>query len=254
MSEQVKRAAAARDVGSLLLGGMLLGVTAAAWIAVVRADAEMKMAHGAPALSAAGALEFTLQWGVMMAAMMLPSAAPMVLLYRGVRKNAAATSGAAITAEMFALVYVVLWTLTGIPVYVGSVLVAQLAHRSAAFAAATPYLVAATLFAAGVYQFSPAKVACLKACEAPADFLMRRWRGGYWASLRLAAAHAAYCIGCCWALMIVLVAAGAMSLPWVLAIALLVVVEKVLRGGEVAARLIGGGLMVAAAAVAFLAS
>jgi predicted metal-binding membrane protein len=151
---------------------------------------------------------------------------------------------------MFAMAYVVLWLLTGVPVYLAWVGIGEIAARSITFAAAMPYAVAGTLLATGVYQLSPVKHACLRQCESPVDFLMRRWRAGYAASLRLAATHAAYCIGCCWALMVILVVAGAMSLPWVLAIALLVFAEKVLPGGERTARITGVILIVAALAVA----
>ena len=113
-----------------------------------------------------------------------------------------------------------------------------------------PYAVALTLFAAGVNQFTTAKRACLAQCQSPADFVMRRWRAGYRATLRLAVTHAAYCIGCCWALMVVLVAAGSMSLPWVFAIAVAVFAERALPGGQRTARIVGVLLIGAAAAVA----
>ena len=174
-----------------------------------------------------------------MAAMMLPSAAPMILLYRGASRRGAAAGESVIPAEAFALTYVTAWLLTGVPVYAASVAVEQLAASSATFAAAVPYAIAGSLIAAGAYQLSPAKHACLRECESPVNFLMRRWKRGNAATLRLAATHAAYCIGCCWALMVVLVAAGAMSLPWVLAIALVVFAEKVLPAGGRTARIVG---------------
>lgn len=217
---------------------------------MIDADAAMRSMHGPPSLSLGAATAFTLQWGVMMAAMMLPSAAPMILLYRGARERGVSAGGAAIPAELFALTYIVLWALTGVPVYLGYVVTGRLALASPAFNAAVPYTIAATLLAAGVYQLTPAKHACLHACEAPVDFLMRRWRSGYAATLKLAVSHAAYCIGCCWALMVVLVVAGAMSLPWVLAIALVTFAEKVLPAGGRTARVVGIGMIVAAIAVA----
>lgn len=205
-------------------------------------------------LSLAAMLTFTLEWGVMMTAMMLPSAAPMILLFaaasRRRRESGEGEGERMIPAEAFAGVYLVMWLLTGVPVYLAWVGVGNLAESSSTFAGAIPYAIAATLFAAGIYQLSPAKLACLRQCEAPADFLMRRWRSGYSGSLRLAAAHAAYCIGCCWALMLLLIVGGAMSLPWVLAIALVVFAEKVLPGGERTARITGVILILAALTVA----
>lgn len=237
------------DGRGIALAVLLLGATALAWIEVVRADAAMQMSQGPAPPSLAGATAFTLSWGVMMTAMMLPSAAPMILLYRGISARAAGPNESRIPAELFALTYVALWLLTGLPVYAASVAVGNLAARSAGFAGAIPFAIAVTLFAAGAYQLSPAKRVCLRECEAPVSFLMRRWRSGYRATLQLAATHAAYCVGCCWALMVVLVVAGSMSLPWVLAIAVAVFAEKVLPGGERTARVIGVALMLAALAI-----
>ena len=232
----------------IALSALLLATTAFAWLGVIQSATAMQMPQMEP-LSGAALIAFTLEWGVMMTAMMLPSAAPMILLYGKTSQRPSESSDRVIPAEMFAMAYIVLWVLTGVPVYLAWVGIGELAARSTTFAAAMPYAVAGTLLAAGVYQLTPAKHACLRQCEAPVDFLVRRWRTGYAASLRLAATHAAYCIGCCWALMLLLVVAGAMSLPWVLAIALLVFAEKVLPGGERTARIAGAILVVAALTV-----
>lgn len=232
----------------IVLSVLLLGTTVFAWLGVIQSATAMHMPQMEP-LSGAALMAFTLEWGVMMTAMMLPSAAPMILLYGMARRRPGNAGERVIPAEVFAVTYVVLWMLTGVPVYLAWIGIGEMSARSATVAAALPYAVAGTLFAAGVYQLSPAKHACLRQCEAPVDFLVRRFRTGYVASLRLAAAHSGYCIGCCWALMVLLVVAGAMSLPWVLAIALLVFAEKVLPGGERTARITGAILIVAAAAV-----
>lgn len=235
-------------IRGVVLAGLLLAVTALAWLGVIRSAAMMPMPEMEP-LSIAAMVGFTLQWGVMMTAMMLPSAAPVIVLYSAASRQRGESREREISSEAFALTYVALWLLTGVPVYIAWVGVGELAARSTTFMAALPYAIAASLFAAGVYQLTPAKRACLRQCRSPADFLMHRWRGGYLASLRLAATHAAYCIGCCWALMCLLIVAGAMSLPWVLTIALLVFAEKVLPGGERTARITGVVLISAAMAV-----
>ena len=242
---QVRNPGGGRGIALLAL---LLVTTALAWLGVIQSAMVMQMPQ-MEALSGAAILAFTLEWGVMMTAMMLPSAAPMILLYGMASRRTDKSSEHVIPPEAFAITYVVLWLLTGVPVYLASVGIGEIAACSTAFAAATPYAIAGTLFLTGVYQLSPAKHACLRQCEAPADFLVRRWRPGYAASLQLAATHAAYCIGCCWALMLLLVVAGAMSLPWVLAIALLVFAEKVLPGGERTARITGAILIAAGLAV-----
>jgi len=232
----------------IALSALLLATTAFAWLGVIHSATVMQMPEMEP-LSGAAILAFALEWGVMMTAMMLPSAAPMILLYGMASRRPGKSGEGVIPAEMFAMTYVALWLLTGVPVYLAWVGIGEIAARSMTFAATMPYAIAGTLFVTGVYQLSPMKHACLRQCEAPVDFLVRRWRTGYAASLRLAATHAAYCIGCCWALMLLLVVAGAMSLPWVLAIAVLIFAEKVLPGGERTARITGVILIAAALAV-----
>jgi predicted metal-binding membrane protein len=113
-----------------------------------------------------------------------------------------------------------------------------------------PYAIAAVLLAAGLFQFTPLKRACLHVCQHPFVFMMGHWHSGYSGAFRMAAEHAAYCVGCCWALMVVMVAAGAMSLPWVLVIGIVVFVEKLLPQGARAARVTGGALILLALVVA----
>jgi predicted metal-binding membrane protein len=130
-------------------------------------------------------------------------------------------------------VYLLVWLGVGVPVYVGSVGVAALGEGGSAW---LPYALAVVLASAGAYQFTAIKRVCLKNCQSPMGFMMERWRASYGATLRLALTHAAYCVGCCWGLMVILVAAGAMSLPWVLLIAAVVFAEKLLPRGEWTAR------------------
>jgi predicted metal-binding membrane protein len=242
---------AAADTGALLTGLALLAVAVPSWLFVVRDARNMTMAMPGASASLAEGVAFTARWGVMMAAMMLPSAAPMVLLYRTVRRRLASEHGdRAIPPWAFAAVYLLLWLATGVPVYLASVAVAGASARWPAAGSAMPYAVAAVLAAAGLYQLTGAKRACLRHCESPLGLLMRRWRSGYAATLRLAASHAGYCVGCCWGLMAILVAAGAMSVPWVLAIAAVVFAEKVLPGGGRTARVVGVALLALAVAVA----
>lgn len=209
----------------------------------------MSMTEAGPPSLAEGAA-FTAQWGVMMTAMMLPSATPMILLYRTVSRRLSAGGDSAIPVALFAGVYLFVWLLLGVPVYAASVAMASVAARWPAFDAAMPYAIAAVLVAAGVYQLTDAKRVCLRHCEAPLGFLMRRWSSGYGATLRLAVEHAGYCVGCCWALMVILVTAGAMSIAWVLAIAAVVFAEKVLPRGWRTARLVGVGLIALGLAIA----
>ena len=112
-----------------------------------------------------------------------------------------------------------------------------------------PLGVAAVLTAAGAYQFTPLKATCLRACQTPADFLVRHWRGGALGPLRLGLDHGLYCLGCCWALMAVLVAAGGMGLAWVALIALIVLVEKLAPRAVWFSRAVGVAFLLGAVGV-----
>lgn len=193
--------------------GLLATGIALAWLLAVFAPAGM---HAAPVV-------FMTAWTVMMTAMMLPSAAPLVLLYR---------RGATLRAT-FALVagYLAVWAATGVPAYLAEL---HLPMSSAPLA----------LAAAGVYQLTPLKQICLRRCRAPADFLMQRWGRN---PLRIGAAHGVWCVGCCWALMLVLVLAGSMGLAWVVGIAAIVAMEKLSARGVLWSRAAGIALLVAAA-------
>src|SRR5688500_4247483 len=226
---------------------VVLGVIAAgAWTHVARwrpggddmAGMEMSMA---PTLL--DGLAYVVAWAIMMAAMMLPSALPMIGLYAGTQK-AASTPARLASVALFALMYLGLWALTGLPVYAASLLLMAITAETLA------YVVATVLVVAGVYQLTPLKQMCLRHCRSPLGFLLGHWRAGIRGALGMGAAHAVYCLGCCWALMVVLVVAGAMSLPWVLLIASAVAVEKLVPRGEWIARLTGVALVLLGVAVA----
>jgi predicted metal-binding membrane protein len=234
-----------RDGVTVLTSAVLLLIAVAAWVSVVRSGLQgddMMMTMPMPATVADG-LGFVVSWGVMMTAMMLPSALPMISLYGATQRGPArATRG--VPVAVFTLVYLALWTASGIPVYFAHTLLMTLA--GSAFA----YAIAVILLAAGAFQLSPLKQMCLRACRSPFGFLLGHWRAGRRGSLALGWSHAVYCLGCCWALMLVLVAAGAMGLRWVLLITAVVAAEKLLPGGEWFARAAGGALLLLGAAVA----
>jgi predicted metal-binding membrane protein len=187
---------------------------------------------------------YVASWAVMMAAMMLPSALPMIGLYGAIQRKAPDDGVRGVHVSLFAATYLAVWGATGVPVYLVSVWLGATAAELA------PYGVALVLIVAGAYQLSPWKQVCLRACRSPLAFLLGRWRPGRAGSLALGVTHALYCVGCCWALMVVLVAAGAMGLSWVLLIAALVAAEKLLPGGEWIARLAGVALALLGLAVA----
>lgn len=192
-------------------GALLLGI-GLAWLIVLAGPDGM----------GAGSVVFVAAWTAMMAAMMLPSAAPLVLLYR---RGGSAHGSAALVAG-----YLLVWAATGLPAY--------LAHEWLPMGIAP-----AALAGAGVYQLTPLKRSCLRRCRTPADFLVQRWGRG---PLRLGLEHGVWCLGCCWALMLVLVVVGSMGLAWVVGVAALVALEKLARHGERWSRLTGVGLLLAA--------
>jgi predicted metal-binding membrane protein len=174
---------------------------------------------------------FVTAWTVMMAAMMLPSAAPMILLYRNASRGQGASTPI-LRTWIFVLGYLVVWAVVGVPVYLVSQIVSSAIGSNTQLADWAPYGVALVLIAAGAYQFTPLKRVCLRTCQSPLAFLMGHWKAGSPGAFRMGMEHGGYCAGCCWGLMAVLVAAGAMGLAWVLLIALVVGTEKLVSGRQ----------------------
>ena len=237
------------DRATVLVGVTLVAVTVAAWVAFLAqavSPSSMAMDTMSSGADLSGAASFIGAWVVMMAAMMLPSAAPLVLLHR-----AAGADGRVANTVPLVGGYLLAWAVFGAFVYAAQQALGAVPLASPALADASPYAVAGILAIAGIYQFTPLKRACLRQCRSPLDFLMHRWRGpSAFDALRLGAEHGIYCVGCCWGLMAVLVIAGSMSLLWVVLIALIIFVEKLMPFGERSAQLTGGGLGLLAALVA----
>jgi predicted metal-binding membrane protein len=188
--------------------------------------------------SLAGATTFVALWTVMMAAMMLPAAAPMILIF----DSAQARSGeATVPTWIFIAGYLLVWMVAGMVVYAavqtGSDITTELASVDRAEWA--PLALGATLVAAGLYQFTRIKHVCLTRCRSPFAFVTSYWRSGRVGALQMGIRHGTYCLGCCWALFAVLIAAGVMSIAWMLLLTVLVFAEKVLPYGHRAATLIG---------------
>jgi predicted metal-binding membrane protein len=200
------------------------------------------------AVHAVGLLALFAMWAVMMAAMMAPSAAPLVLAFARVNRRQSA-NGVAAPAAILLAGYLLAWT--------GFSLVAALLQLglhgadllSHAMASNSTLLSGLLLAAAGLFQFSPLKRACLARCRSPFGFLVSDWRDGHWGALLLGLKHGAYCVGCCWMLMLLPFVAGVMNLLWMAAIAALVVVEKVTPKGDLIGRLAGAALIAAGVAL-----
>jgi predicted metal-binding membrane protein len=181
-----------------------------------------------------------LMWSVMMAAMMLPAAAPAVLLFGRVAAQHRGTAG---TSTEFVAGYLVAWSL-----FSWAAALAQLAATRAGLLDAMSLrvshgLAAGLWLAAGAYQLTPLKRTCLHQCRSPAAYYARHWRPGPTAALRLGLRHGLFCIGCCGALMALLFVGGAMNLGWAAALAALVAVEKILPRGEAIGRAAGVAML-----------
>jgi predicted metal-binding membrane protein len=207
-----------------------LAAVVAAWGAAVVAEASGlagllhhdSLLEGGPGFGPA-LLLFLVSWQVMVAAMMLPSSLPMVRVFAAA-SNAVPGRGRALAA--FVCAYAVVWSGFGLLAFAGDAAL----H---ALVASSPWLVQndwaiapAVLLLAGAFQFTSLKDACLRACRHPASFLRRHYRRGTRGAFMLGARHGLFCVGCCWALMLVMFAAGAVSLIWMAALTALMVHEK----------------------------
>ncbi len=184
-----------------------------------------------------------LMWWIMMIAMMVPTAAPVILLFARVNRRSREQDAPYVPTAVFAAGYLLAWG--------GFSLAATLAHwgleqsgwLTTGMASASPRLGGALLIAAGVYQFTPFKRACMRHCRGPVDFVMHHWRPGYTGALRMGLTHGAYCVGCCWVVMGLLFYGGVMNLYWIVGLAVLVLLEKLLPVGPVVGNLSGLGFL-----------
>ncbi|HTM47626.1 MAG TPA: DUF2182 domain-containing protein [Bryobacteraceae bacterium] len=176
-------------------------------------------------------------WAVMMTGMMLPSASPMLLLYGFVARR----SGQQPARRIYALAagYLTVWTVFSLGVTALQRLLAKVLLVSPMMEITSPYANAALLLMAGVYQFMPIKHACLRGCQSPLGFLMTRWRHGWSGAFRMGLEHGVYCVGCCWALMLLLFAGGVMNLVVIAALTAFVVFEKLAPFGVHGTRISG---------------
>jgi predicted metal-binding membrane protein len=247
--------AAAPGRDRLLVWGCIVLVTALAWAYLVHLDRQMSssMAHGRmmaemgmtmdmPRTTADVFFTFAM-WVVMMVGMMAGAAAPMLLLFAGAQAGRGSRR-TPMALPLFGFGYLTVW----IGFSACAALAQEALHRAAmlspAMAASSPRLSGAILIAAGAYQLTPFKGACLTQCRSPLGFLMTSWRDGAFGAFRMGHAHGTYCLGCCWALMGVLFAVGVMNLLWVAALTVLVLMEKAGPWGHTVARAAGAAIIV----------
>jgi predicted metal-binding membrane protein len=234
-----------------VVAGMLILVIAAAW-GYLLWGAGIEMAMRGDQMMAMppkwnlpyGGLILAM-WIVMMMAMMLPSAAPTVLLVTVLAEDRLDNPSLVPAATMlFASGYLLVWCGFSLAATLLQWGLDQAALLSETMAFTNAILASAILIAAGVYQWTSLKDACLRHCRSPTGFLVRHWRQGTLGAVRIGTRHGLFCMGCCWMLMSLSFVGGVMNLAWVGAIALFVLVEKVVAKGDWVSRLCGTLLIV----------
>lgn len=190
-------------------------------------------------------------WSVMMVAMMMPGAAPAVLLFAAISRSRMVTMAWPSTGA-FAAAYLLVWAAFSAVATMAHLVFRQVALLSPGLRTTSGVFTALLLIVAGVYQLTPLKSACLRHCRTPVQFFTRNWRYGTVGALRLGVLHGGYCIGCCWALMGLLFVGGVMNLWWVATLALFVAVEKTAFLGAMSGRIVSGAGLVVAGTVALV--
>jgi predicted metal-binding membrane protein len=183
-------------------------------------------------------------WAVMMAGMMLPSASSMLLLYGVAARRREPDAHAAPEVYALAAGYLAVWAVFSLVATGAQRILSMQLILSPMMTLTNPVTGATLLIAAGLYQLTPLKLTCLRKCRTPFSFLMHHWRSGAAGAFRMGADHGAYCLGCCWALMLLLFVGGVMNLIVIAALTLFVAFEKLGPFGANGAR-ISGGLLIA---------
>jgi predicted metal-binding membrane protein len=246
----------------LIVWAGILSVTAVSWFVLVR----MPMPYGSigdgtmtgmTAVASGGGAPWSLRdaglvfvmWTVMMAAMMLPSAGPTLEMHARIARGRGA--GQSRHTWLFALGYLIAWT--GFAAAIAAVQYPL--ERSGIIVDAMrmgPLAGGLLLIAAGIYQITPLKQACLTKCRTPLGFFMTRWRAGDRGALLMGLNHGMFCVGCCWLLMALMFVGGVMNLAWAAALAIFVLLEKAARWGGAVSRVCGVIMVVAGLALAVL--
>ncbi|MDE2385919.1 MAG: DUF2182 domain-containing protein [Alphaproteobacteria bacterium] len=216
-------AGAAQVERGLVLAALAFVVAGGLYSTLQLGDSVMMAAGDGPGLGYF-ALLFAMWWTMMMA-MMLPSAAPAILVYASLNRKLAAKGG---TAPLAAFIggYATVWSAFCLAVVGLQILLGGAIRLDMMMATESAWVGGALLLAAGLYQLSPLKGACLSKCQSPLFFFARRWRAGPWGAWRMGLAHGVYCLGCCWVLMALLFYGGVMELRWIIGLALYVAAEK----------------------------
>ena len=239
----------------VIVGAGLGGLVLLAWLYLLRLGkgmAEMEthaaMGMAMPQMHAWAMADLGLlfvMWAVMMVAMMVPSAAPMIMLVAAVDRRRPDRPRPVARTGIFVLGYLTAWVVYSVLASSAQWGLHAAALLSPAMVSTSAYLGGAILIAAGIYQWTPLKRTCLTSCRSPMAFLMSEWRDGPAGAWVMGLRHGLYCVGCCWVLMALLFVAGVMNLAWVALIAAFVLGEKVVPGGHRVGQVAGFALLAA---------
>ena len=236
--------------GRALVALSVLTMCALAWAYLIYLVSEMPPMASATVVTSMGMpsdhawelLDFTamfVMWSVMMVAMMLPSATPMILLYVQINRKRESQGKSRNRIALFIGGYLLVWigfsvlaTLMNWALHSGGLLNSMMGRVTSGAAGIS-------LLAAGTYQWTTLKYACLTHCRSPVGFLMSHWHAGRWGAVRMGAHHGLYCLGCCWLLMVLLFVLGVMNLLWIAVLTVFVLAEKVVPRGDLLGRIAG---------------
>jgi predicted metal-binding membrane protein len=188
-----------------------------------------------------------IMWAMMMVAMMVPTAAPMTLVYAAVTRKAATRPNPLGATFVFVGGYIAIWTVFSLAATIAQFALDRAALLSPMMVSTSPVLGAALLIAAGIYQFTPVRDTCLQKCRAPAHFIADYWRSGTLGAFRMGLWHGVYCVGCCWILMALMFVGGVMNLLWMAAVAVFVLLEKTIPFGDASGKAAGVAMILAGA-------
>jgi predicted metal-binding membrane protein len=239
-----------RDRHLILISLLLLaGVS---WLIVIRQSASMSPAMGAGWTMGIRIPLFMAMWIAMMAAMMFPTAAPMILTFARISAGKRQQGQAFVPTWVFTGAYLLVWTAFGVLAYLAAAGVDWVAGQSTWWRESMVRFGATAIAFAGLYQLSPAKHACLSKCRSPLGFILGFWCGGYVGAFTMGFRHGAYCLGCCWVLFLILFPLGVMNVTTMVLVTALIFAEKSLRHGEHIARAAGITLLVYGSLIFFL--
>ena len=248
-------AALRRDRIVVGLGLVLITALGWAWMVHLAAGMDAHAHHAMGAMGAPAAVGWdggalvlaVLMWTVMMVAMMLPSAGPMILTFARVHHQRRVAGGAAVATAVFVAGYLAVWGAFSVLAALAQMALLQAALLASPMGSVGAVAGGLLLIGVGAFQWSPLKAMCLEKCRTPLGFLLAEWREGRLGAFLMGVRHGAFCTGCCWALMLLMFVGGVMNLAWMAALAVYMLAEKVLPHGQRLGKVVGAVLAVAGA-------